>query len=196
MATFAYTRVSTSDQSVEAQIEEIARAGYQAEHDSFVFRDVGVSGSCQANQRPAFKQLLENIRTGDCLVVQKLDRLGRDAIDVMQTVQALADLGIQVVCLNLGSSDMGSPAGKLMLTMLAAVAEMERDLIRERTKAGLEAAKARGVKLGGKKENKDADAIYLRMKAGESVTVLSREFGLTRQAIYKLANRRNDFMAS
>lgn len=190
MATFVYTRVSTTDQSVEAQIEEIATAGYRAEHDSFVFRDVGVSGSCQAEQRPAFKQLLTNIRTGDTLVVQKLDRLGRDAIDVMQTVQKLAGRGIQVVCLNLGKTDLGSPAGKLMLTMLAAVAEMERDLIRERTKAGLEAAKARGVKLGGKKERQDADEIYLRAKAGESVTALSDEFGISRAGIYKIVNRR------
>lgn len=196
MATFIYTRVSTADQSVEAQIAEIAAAGYRAEHDSFVFRDVGVSGSCQAEQRPAFKQLLANIRTGDTLVVQKLDRLGRDAIDVMQTVQKLAGRGIPVVCLNLGKTDLGSPAGKLMLTMLAAVAEMERDLIRERTKAGLEAARARGVKLGGKKEHKDAELIYQRMKAGESVTVLSKEYGLSRQAIYKLSARRNGVAAS
>lgn len=81
-------------------------------------------------------------------VVAKLDRLGRDALDVLQTVRQLAERGIKVIVLNLGSTDLTSPAGKLLLTMLAAVAEMERDLLVERTQAGLQRAKAEGKVLG------------------------------------------------
>ncbi|MFK9330541.1 recombinase family protein, partial [Escherichia coli] len=82
------------------------------------------------------------------LVVAKLDRLGRDAIDVLQTVRALADRNIKVLVHQLGNTDLTSAAGKLLLSMLAAVAEMERDLLIERTQAGLSRAKAEGKKLG------------------------------------------------
>lgn len=188
MATVAYLRVSTVGQSVEAQLCEIRAAGYDPD-TALTFSEVGVSGSCQALQRPEFARMFGKLRSGDLLVVQKLDRLGRDAIDVQATVRDLEALGVKVVVLNLGGADLTSPSGKLMLTMLSAVAEMERDLIRERTKAGLEAAKARGVKLGGKRERKDAGKIAERFKAGESVAELAREFGITRQGVYALARR-------
>ena len=78
----------------------------------------------------------------------RLDRLGRDAIDVLQTVKHLAERGIKVVVLQLGNANLTAPAGKLLLSMLAAVAEMERDLLIERTQAGLARAKTEGITLG------------------------------------------------
>jgi putative DNA-invertase from lambdoid prophage Rac len=92
--------------------------------------------------------MLAKLRTKDAVVVSKLDRLGRDAPDVLAAIKTLAYLGVEVVVLQLGKLDLTSPAGKLMLAMLAAVAEMERDLIVERTQAGLARAKAEGKTLG------------------------------------------------
>lgn len=111
------------------------------------FADV-VSGKVPAMQRKAFSELIGKIREGETLVVAKLDRLGRDAIDVLQTVRAMAERNIKVIVYQLGTTDLTSAAGKLLLSMLAAVAEMERDLLIERTQAGLSRAKAEGKKLG------------------------------------------------
>lgn len=144
---FGYGRVSTDTQSTENQRLELAQAGYQIT-DEFWFSDRGVSGKTCATQRPHFGILLSKIRSGETLVVSKLDRLGRDAVDVMQTIRLLGDRHVRVIVLQLGSTDLTSAAGKLLLTMLAAVAEMERDLLVERTQAGLQRAKAQGKKLG------------------------------------------------
>jgi DNA invertase Pin-like site-specific DNA recombinase len=84
----------------------------------------------------------------DIVVVTKLDRLGRDAVDVLATIQRLGELEIKVIVLQLGQLDLTSPAGRMMLTMFAAVAEMERDLLLKRNKAGLERARAEGKTLG------------------------------------------------
>jgi len=92
--------------------------------------------------------MLGQIRKGETLVVSKLDRLGRDAQDIMATIRMLAGSGIAVVVLQLGSLDLSSPAGKLMLSMLAAVAELERDLLVGRTQAGVARAKSEGKTLG------------------------------------------------
>ena len=123
MATFGYGRVSTGTQTTHNQRLELEQAGYVIEPD-FWFADEGISGKVAASQRPAFKAMLGQIRKGETLVVSKLDRLGRDAIDVLQTVRQLADRGVKVVVLQLGDTDLTAPAGKLLLSMLAAVAEM------------------------------------------------------------------------
>lgn len=148
MAVFAYARVSTADQNVAGQFLEIEQAGYQVDAD-FRFDDVGVSGSVPAADRPGFQSMLGKLRKGETVVVTKLDRLGRDTVDIMQTVRKLSDMGVKVVVLQLGNVDLTSSAGKLILSVLASVAEMERDLIRERTMAGLALARAEG-RVGGR----------------------------------------------
>src|SRR6267378_8090739 len=112
MATFAYSRVSTKDQTTTNQKLEIENAGYKID---YWFGDEGVSGKTHASQRPQFKALLGQIRDGETLVVSKLDRLGRDAQDVGATIKALGARKIQVIVLQLGKLDLTSPAGKLML---------------------------------------------------------------------------------
>ena len=112
------------------------------------FADEGVSGKTHASLRPQFKALLSQIRDGEILVVAKLDRLGSDAQDMNVTIKALAKRKIEVIILQLGKLDVASPSGKLMLQMLAAVAEMERDLLVERTQSGLARAKREGKVLG------------------------------------------------
>lgn len=185
MATIGYTRVSTKEQTVENQRREIQAAGYQV---ALWFADEGVSGKVPALQRPQFAKMLEGIRDGETLVVTKLDRLGRDAQDVGATIKMLAARGIEVVVLQLGKLDLTSAAGKLMLTMLAAVAEMERDLLVERTQAGLARARAEGKVLGRtpKTTPEQRQAIKVAYSSGTSVSALAREYAISRASVLNI----------
>ena len=181
MATFAYGRVSTTEQSADNQRIEIQAAGHQVD---FWFADT-ISGKTSATQRPQFAALLGQIRNGETLVVAKLDRLGRDAQDVGATVKLLASRKIAVIVLQLGKLDLTSPAGKMMLTMLAAVAEMERDLLVERTQAGLARAKSEGKTLGrpAKTTATQRCSIIDDYRAGVSVSALSRQHAISRATV-------------
>lgn len=184
MAIFGYGRVSTGQQSTENQRLELEQAGYKIEPE-FWFADDGVSGKVAANQRPAFKRMLGQIRKGETLVVSKLDRLGRDSIDVLQTIRQLGEHGVKVIVHQLGTTDLTSPAGKLLLSMLAAVAEMERDLLVERTQAGLARAKAEGKILGRPSKTTPEQRLKIKHKlvAGESVSALARVYSVSRATI-------------
>ena len=146
MATFAYLRVSTKDQTTEQQLGQIHGAGHQVEKDR-VYVEQGVSGKVPALQREQFAKLNERMDAGDTLAVTKLDRLGRDMLDVIATIRDLTERGVAIVILGLGTLDR-TPQAKLTLAMLAAISEYERDLISERTKAKLAQLKAEGKKLG------------------------------------------------
>jgi DNA invertase Pin-like site-specific DNA recombinase len=186
MATFAYGRVSTKDQSTENQKLEIERAGYKVD---YWYADEGVSGKVSAGQRPQFAKMLGQIRDGETLVVLKLDRLGRDALDVGATIKALAARRIEVIVLQLGKLDLTSTAGKMMLAMLSAVAEMERDLLVERTQAGLARAKKIGKTLGRPATTTPGQRadIIAKHKAGASISELSRLHGVSRATIMRIA---------
>jgi len=186
-ATFGYGRVSTGQQTAENQRLELEKAGYKIEPE-FWFADEGVSGKVAAGERPAFSKMLGQIRRGETLVVSKLDRLGRDAIDVLQTARHLGGRGIKVVVLQLGDTDLTATAGKLLLSMLAAVAEMERDLLVERTQAGLARAKAEGKVLGrpSKTTPEQRSEIRRRLVAGESVSALARAYGVSRASVINI----------
>lgn len=149
-----------------------------------------MSGKISASQRPQFAKMLGQIRDGETLVVTKLDRLGRDAQDVGATIKALAARRIEVVVLQLGKLDLTSAAGKLMLTMLAAVAEMERDLLVERTQSGLARAKAEGKSLGrparSNEEQRAAMVSRFRGGEGESISALARDFGISRASVMRI----------
>ncbi|MBD9548324.1 recombinase family protein [Pseudomonas sp. PDM01] len=144
--TFAYVRVSTHDQTTQNQVLEIQSAGFSIQPQRLVSETI--SGSVATSERPVFQKLLERMESGDVLVVSKLDRLGRNAMDVRQTVEQLAENDVRVHCLALGGVDLTSPAGKMTMQVLSAVAEFERDLLIERTQAGLARAKSEGKKLG------------------------------------------------
>lgn len=143
---FAYCRVSTADQTTANQLHEIAAAGFDVEAHRAI--EEVISGSVEAKQRKGWNRLIERLESGDVLVVTKLDRLGRNAMDVRSTVEDLAVKGIRVHCLALGGVDLTSPAGKMTMQVISAVAEFERDLLIERTQAGLIRAKAEGRRLG------------------------------------------------
>ncbi len=145
--TFAYCRVSTSEQATENQIVAIRQAGYDI-LDNRVISET-VSGGVQAMKRKGFADMVTHkLEKGDRLVVLKLDRLGRDNIDVQQTIAMLVDKGVDVVSLDLPVRNLASAEGKLMLQMFSAFAEFEKSRIIERTKEGLARAKAEGKKLG------------------------------------------------
>lgn len=144
--TFLYARVSTPDQKTENQFIEAQAAGFSIEPHRMV--EETVSGSTSASQREGFNKLLERMESGDRLIVSKLDRLGRDMIDLVQTVKRLEDMGIRVHCLALGGTDLTSAAGKMTMGVLATVAQFERDQLIERTNAGLQRAKKEGKRLG------------------------------------------------
>jgi len=185
MAVFGYGRVSTSTQHTENQRLELESAGFKID---YWFSDTGVSGKTCASQRPEFSLLLDKIRDGETLVVSKLDRLGRDAVDVLQTIRLLGSRGIQVIVLQLGKVDLTSVAGKLLLTMLVAVAEMERDLLVERTQAGLERAKAQGKILGRPSKTNDQQRLEIRtlLTSGESVSAVARQYNVSRANIISI----------
>lgn len=159
---FAYCRVSTTEQTTTNQIHEIEAAGFAIQPQRIVTETI--SGSVAASERPGFRQLLQKMESGDVLVVSKLDRLGRNAMDVRMTIESLEKSGIRVHCLALGGVDLTSPAGKMTMQVLGAVAEFERDLLIERTQAGLVRAKAEGKKLG-RPEAASTTAIVLELKS-------------------------------
>jgi putative DNA-invertase from lambdoid prophage Rac len=183
---FAYCRVSTSDQTTENQVQEIAGAGFSVTPQRTITETV--SGSVAASERKGFGQLLNKLEAGDVLVVTKLDRLGRNAMDVRATVEALTGMGVRVHCLALGGVDLTSPAGKMTMGVIAAVAEFERDLLIERTQAGLSRAVAEGKTLGRKPSLSKAQAqeVLKRLEAGEAVAALAREYDTSRQSIMRI----------
>lgn len=145
--TFAYCRVSTNEQTTENQIMAIRQAGYDVPNHRIVSETV--SGGVQAMKRKGFADMVTHkLEKGDRLVVLKLDRLGRDNLDVQQTIEMLMREGIDVVSLDLPTHNLASAEGKLMLQMFSAFAEFEKSRIVERTKEGLARAKKEGKKLG------------------------------------------------
>jgi putative DNA-invertase from lambdoid prophage Rac len=142
-------------------------------------------------ERRGFARLLDKMESGDVLVVTKLDRLGRNAMDVRATVEQLAAEGIKVHCLALGGVDLTSSAGKMTMGVLAAVAEFERDLLVERTQAGLSRAKASGKRLGRPSAltNEQRAEVLEKRSLGVSLGVLARAYGVSRAAIQRVDRR-------
>lgn len=167
--TFAYLRVSTAEQTTDNQAQAIQAAGYEVEPRRMIRETI--SGGVPAMRRPGFAKLVDRLEAGDTLVVLKVDRLGRDCIDIQSTIKALTEQSVKVISLDLGGMDVTSSVGAFSMTMLAAFAQMERDRIRERTYEGLRRAKSQGKRLG-------------RPFAGElSKVKAARDSGLSQSAV-------------
>jgi putative DNA-invertase from lambdoid prophage Rac len=147
-----------------------------------------VSGNVATSQRRGFTRLLDRLELDDLLVVIKLDRLGRNVMDVGSTVARPAELGVRVHCLALGGVDLTSSTGKLTMNVLNAVAEFERDLLVERTQAGLSRAKAEGKTLGRPLSLTEdrRRLVEHRLREGVTVSALAREFETSRQTIMRV----------
>ncbi len=183
---FAYCRVSTSDQTTDNQVQEIAAAGFALAPARIITETV--SGSVAASEREGWGRLLNKLEAGDVLVVTKLDRLGRNAMDVRASVEGLAGMGVRVHCLALGGIDLTSPAGKMTMGVISAMAEFERDLLIERTQAGLARARAEGKTVGRPRSLNwtQHNEVLRRIGEGASVAALAREYGVSRQSIMRI----------
>ena len=184
--TFAYARVSTADQNTDNQLREIEAAGFAVDKRRVVTESI--SGSVSADQRPGFAKLLDRMEEGDVLIVTKLDRLGRNAMDVRTTVELLAERGVRVHCLALGGVDLTSAAGRMTMQVLNAVAEFERDLLIERTNAGIARAKAEGKAMGrpAALSEQQRTEVIQKLNEGASVAALAKEYATSRQTIMRV----------
>jgi len=176
-----YARVSTSGQTLDQQTDALAKAGV-----SKLFTDT-MSGA--RDDRPGLAALLEYLREGDTVVVWRLDRLGRNTIHVLETVQQLTERGVVIRSLSDGI-DSGTAAGRMVIGVLASMAEYERELVRERTALKREHAKAQGVRFGRpNKLSDDQAALARRMKAaGESGATIAATLGISRATLYRYLN--------
>lgn len=190
--TFAYVRVSTAGQTTENQIQEIKAAGFAVDPHRVVSETV--SGSSALEQRPGFMRLLDRLERDDVLLVTRMDRLGRNAIDVATTVEKLAGMGVKVHCLALGCMDLTSSAGRMTMGVINAVAQFERDLLIERTQSGLKRAKADGA-VFGRPASLDAtqrDAVRAELASGVSVSALAKRLGTSRQTVMRARDATGD----
>jgi len=191
MARIAYFRCSTADQTIDAQRHALG-GGFEEE-----FKDEGISGAIPAASRPGFSALLKYIRKGDTLHVYAVDRLGRDALDVQATVRALIDLGVTVEVRGLGP--IGRGVGELILAVLAQVADMERNRIKERTEAGRDIARAslaatgkthRGKESLGRPVSGDPVAVAAwRAQEGASIAATAKHWNLSQATVKRYCAR-------
>nr|WP_221187067.1 recombinase family protein [Pseudoclavibacter helvolus] len=180
-----YTRVSTATQDAQLQLDSLVAVGVQKRD---IFADV-TSGSRTAIERPGMKRLLEHAEAGDTLVVWRVDRLGRSLIDVLNTVNLLRERGINVRSVSDGI-DPATSTGRLMLNMLATLAEYERELIVERVNAGIAAARQNGTKFGRPLSDPVQVAEKLQVvvdarKRGRTAEEAARLVGWSRATFYR-----------
>jgi len=183
---FAYCRVSTFDQTTQNQIIEIHAAGFKVAKHRII--EESISGSVAAKKRPGFCKLVDRLESGDILVVTKLDRLGRDAMDVRSTAEQLEKANIRLHCLALGGVDLTSAAGKMTMGIITAVAEFERDLLIERTQSGMKRAKAEGKVLGRPTilNDEKKNEIKSQLAKNPNISQIARNFNVSRQTIMRV----------
>lgn len=173
-----YARVSTQDQNLELQLDALTKAGCQK-----VFEDT-ISGT--RADRPGLGKALEMLREGDTLVVWKLDRLGRSVKQLVELVSALHKQNVQFKSLT-DSIDTGTPSGRFFFHVMASLAEMERDLIVERTRAGLDVAKQLGRKGGRKPKMTDSklESAKKLLASGVSPKDVAKNLGVSVPTLYR-----------
>jgi DNA invertase Pin-like site-specific DNA recombinase len=179
-----YARVSTKGQKLDAQIDALKNAGAEK-----IFSDIA-SGA--KSSRPELEKMRDQLREGDTLVIQRLDRLGRSMGDLVRWVQYLEDQSIKFQSLH-ENIDTSTPAGKLVFHIFGALAEFERNLIRERTNAGLEAARARGRKGGRRRvlNVQQQKALKTLYDSGEhKIEDLLKQYDISRGTLYKVVQGR------
>ena len=180
MAIYGYARVSTDGQTLDAQVSELRAAGAER-----VFREK-VSGAL--TDRAQLRRAIASLGKGDVLLVTRLDRLARSTRDLLNTLAAVAEKGAGFRSLRDSWADTTTPQGRLMVTVLAGIAEFERELIRTRTGEGRERAKARCVRLGRKPKltpHQRTEALA-RRDAGEPLVEIARSYAVAHSTISRL----------
>lgn len=184
-----YMRVSTTDQNTDMQRDAMIAAGVDADR---IYMDKAAGKQVD---RPGLAECLRTLRPGDTLHVWKLDRLGRSLRHLVEIIQDLAarEIGLKVLTGHGASIDTGTAAGKLVFGIFAALAEFERELISERTRAGLAAAKARGRKGGGKPKLSATTIAGVRARLAADPMLdkaaLARELGVHRATLWRSLGR-------
>jgi DNA invertase Pin-like site-specific DNA recombinase len=178
-----YARVSTGHQSLDQQVDALTTAGVDP---SRVYSDK-LSGTSTREQRPGLAALLDYAREGDAIVVVGIDRLGRNAAEVMATIRDLGERGI-VLCSLREGIDTANATGRMVAGVLASLAELELELGRERRSAAREARRARGQAIGRPKAlDTSKAALAQRMHgSGESASTISTALGVSRATVYRV----------
>lgn len=200
MSVHGYLRISTNDkgQNVENQRIEIKAKGYAVDH---WYAEEGVSGSVPAKERPEFALMLSKLVEGDILVTVAVDRLGRNAEDILNTINTLEKMKVGVSIISLGLTDVTSPVGKAIVGILSSLAEMEKTEIALRVKRGLNRVKAEGRILGPRLKIAPNTLRELCKARKEKVTLdtLSTQYGLNRdtisQNVIKYADKLDEYEA-
>lgn len=180
MAIIGYGRVSTFEQTLDLQRDALEKAGAAT-----IYED---KASGKTTDRPELVQCLKALREGDTLVVWRLDRLGRNLQDLIRIVNEIEERGVKFKSVT-ETIDTGSPTGTLVFHMFAALAQFERELIRERTLAGLAAARARGHKGGRPRlltANKQTIALAMMKNREMPIGAIAEHFGVSRSTLYNL----------
>ena len=181
---YGYARVSTDDQNSALQIAALKKTGCKTP----LFRDEGISGA--TTKRPALLRCLKTLKPGDTLIVWKLDRLGRNLRDLIHMLDDLSSRGIKFQSLT-EAIDTATPTGRAMWQMIGVLAELERSLIAERTRAGVKAAQKRGVAFGRKPKLSAAQLGHARrlIEGGERPATVARSFAVGRSTLYRALQR-------
>lgn len=172
--TYGYVRVSTEEQTIENQKLELSER-YNIDR---WFEDQGVSGSVKGEDRKGLSELLIVAHTGDTVITTAIDRLGRDTVDVLNTVEKIKAKGATVVTKREGF-DLSTPTGKAMLTIMSALAELEKANIKERQMAGINRARAEGKHLGRKQTVDHSKIKEWRQENNKSIKETSEHFGIS-----------------
>ena len=178
MRTFAYCRVSTKEQTTDNQILAIQNAGYEVSLNRVIAETI--SGKTPALKRSEFSKLIDHkLEAGDTLIVLKLDRLGRDSIDVQTTVNYILAKKIKLIVLDLPEPDLSTSNGKLLVGMFSVFAEFERNRISERTREGQARAKAQGKQIGRPVAKGTTERVQTAKMDGISQAKVAKQLGIS-----------------
>ncbi len=181
-----YARVSTLEQSTAIQVEQLKALGC-----SKVFEENASGKSTESREQ--LSALIEYAREGDTVIVMKLDRLARNTVDALQTIDALTSKNVGIKIMDIGDgTDLTTDTGRMLFTVLSAVAEMERNRILERCNEGRAKAKAEGVHLG-RKVSIDHDKVIGLKAQGMGASAIARELGIARNSVYRILKDSSSF---